>query len=95
MFNKFTDEDIKDLFKTEYDIMVNNFKESVINKVLLDADAKDQVRVIQSYLLKKNDFSKALSFEEEQKLTAYAARKGFSFDDIRSAITQLQEERSI
>ena len=38
MFNKFTDEDIKDLFKTEYDIMVNNFKESVINKGIMEDD---------------------------------------------------------
>ena len=87
--------DRKSLRFIRIDLKEKGIEESVINEVLLDADAKDQVRVIQSYLLKKNDFSKALSFEEEQKLTAYAARKGFSFDDIRSAITQLQEERSI
>ena len=38
MFNKFTDEDIKDLFKTEYDIMVNNFKDSVISKGIMEDD---------------------------------------------------------
>lgn len=61
---------------------------SIINQVLAD-DETDERDVLRQLLEKKRSQSR---YQDRQKLIAYAARKGFDYDDIRAVVGELEDD---
>jgi regulatory protein len=60
----------------------------IIDKVLAE-DETDEREVLKDLLEKKRKQSR---YQDEQKLIAYAARKGFNYEDIKAALDELKEQ---
>lgn len=55
---------------------------TIIEQVLADSDEFDELSALQNLIAKKRSH-----YENEQKLIAYLARQGFSYDQIRTALS--------
>lgn len=55
---------------------------TIIEQVLADSDEFDELSALQNLIAKKRSH-----YDNEQKLIAYLARQGFSYDQIRTALS--------
>lgn len=70
------------LRKLTAELRAKGVESSVIEQVLAESDRRDEDE-LQKMIAKKRS-----KYEDEQKLIAYLARQGFSYDDIKSALRE-------
>jgi regulatory protein len=63
--------------------------EDEIIKQTLEADETDETEVLKDLIERKR---KQTKYKDDLKLMQYLARQGFSYDNIKSALTSLQEQ---
>lgn len=88
--------DMKRSSKSRFEITMELKRRKVASEVIEAAfeelEYEDDSKAIQNLIRKKCPRgTKGLERKEEQKLMAYLARKGFSFDDIRKGIEACEE----
>lgn len=64
------------------ELRIKGVEQSIIDAALTESDRSDDEE-LKKVLLKKRS-----KYEDEQKLIAYLARQGFSYDDIKSALNE-------
>lgn len=74
------------LRKLRAELGVKGVDRTVVDRVMEDSERSDTDE------LKKIILKKAKRYDDEQKLMAYLARQGFSFDDIKEALRSLDED---
>ncbi len=81
-------------FKISYDLKMLGIEEQVFKKYLYDENFVDENKKAKDLLLKKlkNRNIQDLDYKEKQKIYAYLARRGFSYDSINKAFNYLLEE---
>lgn len=70
--------------KMELELMKKGIAKDIIKKVLSESDEFDE-----SAALKKLTAKKRNNYDDERKLIAYLARQGFNYDDIKSALSEI------
>lgn len=71
--------------KLQSELASKGVNRTIIDSLLAQSDRNDQ------HELQKIIEKKAGKYNDEQKLVAYLARQGFSYDDIKQAIERLKE----
>lgn len=72
--------------KIRAELQSKGVAKSIIDTVIGESDREDSTEIMK--IIKK----KAGRYDSEQKLIAYLARQGFSYDDIRTALDQESNE---
>lgn len=71
--------------KIRSELQAKGIESSLIDRVLHESDRDDADEIMKIIAKKANRYT------DEQKLIAYLARQGFSYDDIRNALNELNE----
>jgi regulatory protein len=69
--------------KMELELMKKGINKEIIAKILDDSEDFDENQALKNLVAKKRK-----NYENEQKLIAYLARQGFSYDKIKAAIEE-------
>jgi regulatory protein len=68
--------------KMKLELRKKGIKSNIIEKVLAETDEYDEQTALKNLIAKKRGY-----YDDQQKLVAYLARQGFSYDAIKSALT--------
>lgn len=74
------------LRKLGVELRTKGVESTIINSVLQESDRNDQSELAKLIQKKRN------KYPDDQKLMAYLARQGFSFDDIKTALQNQNDE---
>lgn len=82
------------VFKISYDLKMLGVDEEIFKKYLYDEEFINEEKKAKDLLLKKlgNKNIENLDYKEKQKIYAYLARRGFSYDSIKKAFNSLLED---
>lgn len=82
------------VFKISYDLKMLGVDEEIFKKYLYDEEFINEEKKAKDLLLKKlgNKNIEDLDYKEKQKIYAYLARRGFSYDSIKKAFNSLLED---
>ena len=82
------------VFKISYDLKMLGVDEEIFKKYLYDDEFINEEEKAKGLLLKKlgNKNIEDLDYKEKQKIYAYLARRGFSYDSIKKAFNCLLED---
>lgn len=82
------------VFKISYDLKMLGVDEEIFKKYLYDDEFINEGEKAKDLLLKKlgNKNIEDLDYKEKQKIYAYLARRGFSYDSIKKAFNCLLED---
>lgn len=82
------------VFKISYDLKMLGVDEEIFKKYLYDDEFINEEEKAKDLLLKKlgNKNIEDLGYKEKQKIYAYLARRGFSYDSIKKAFNCLLED---
>ncbi|MBS5794141.1 MAG: RecX family transcriptional regulator [Clostridiales bacterium] len=82
------------VFKISYDLKMLGVDEEIFKKYLYDDEFINEEEKAKDLLLKKlgNKNIEDLDYKEKQKIYAYLARRGFSYDSIKKAFNGLLED---
>lgn len=82
------------VFKISYDLKMLGVDEEIFKKYLYDEEFINEEEKAKGLLLKKlgNKNIEDLDYKEKQKIYAYLARRGFSYDSIKKAFNCLLED---
>lgn len=82
------------VFKISYDLKMLGVDEEIFKKYLYDEKFINEEKKAKDLLLKKlgNKNIEDLDYKEKQKIYAYLARRGFSYDSIKKAFNSLLED---
>lgn len=82
------------VFKISYDLKMLGVDEEIFKKYLYDDEFINEEEKANDLLLKKlgNKNIEDLDYKEKQKIYAYLARRGFSYDSIKKAFNCLLED---
>lgn len=82
------------VFKISYDLKMLGVDEEIFKKYLYDEEFINEEEKAKGLLLKKlgNKNIEDLDYKEKQKIYAYLARRGFSYDSIKKAFNGLLED---
>lgn len=82
------------VFKISYDLKMLGVDEEIFKKYLYDDEFINEEEKAKGLLLKKlgNKNIEDLDYKEKQKIYAYLARRGFSYDSIKKAFNGLLED---
>ncbi len=82
------------VFKISYDLKMLGVDEEIFKKYLYDDEFINEEEKAKDLLLKKlgNKNIEDLDYKEKQKIYAYLARRGFSYDSIKKAFNCLLED---
>ncbi|MCL2037431.1 RecX family transcriptional regulator [Candidatus Saccharibacteria bacterium] len=69
--------------KMKMELMKKGIKSEIIEKVLNESEEFDEDQALKNLIAKKRK-----NYENEQKLIAYLARQGFSYDKIKAALNE-------
>jgi regulatory protein len=69
--------------KLDLELMKKGIEKSIREKVLAESEDIDELATLKKLITKKKNH-----YENEQKLIAHLARQGFSFDTIKTALTE-------
>lgn len=81
-------------FKIAYDLKMLGIDNHIFEKYLYDQDFVDEDEKATALLLKKlkGNNIKNIDYKEKQKLYSYLARRGFSYDSINKAFSNVLED---
>jgi regulatory protein len=65
------------------ELRTKGIKPEIIDQVLADSDAYDELAALRRLVAKKQG-----SYDDQRKLIAYLSRQGFKYDDIKSVINK-------
>lgn len=82
------------VFKISYDLKMLGVDEEIFKKYLYNQEFINEEKKAKDLLLKKlgNKNIEDLDYKEKQKIYAYLARRGFSYDSIKKAFNCLLED---
>lgn len=82
------------VFKISYDLKMLGVDEEIFKKYLYNEEFINEEKKAKDLLLKKlgNKNIEDLDYKEKQKIYAYLARRGFSYDSIKKAFNCLLED---
>lgn len=82
------------IFKIKYDLKMLGINEEIFEKYLYDDSFIDEEKKAKDLLIKKlkGKNIEDLQYKEKQKIYAYLARRGFSYDSINKAFNGLLED---
>ncbi|MDR1300517.1 MAG: RecX family transcriptional regulator [Candidatus Nomurabacteria bacterium] len=73
--------------KMAQELMKKGLEKDLIEKTLQNSAEYDEKQALQNLVAKKRD-----KYDSEQKLTAYLVRQGFSYDDVKNALSEDQNQ---
>jgi regulatory protein len=76
------------LRKMKMELIKKGISNSIIEKVLSENEDFDEKTSLKNLITKKRG-----RYDDEQKLIAYLARQGFSYDDIKNTLNENQKRR--